>query len=69
MLCCIGGPVVIIMAIIYTTYLIGPSALVGCGVFLLVYPVQGAVAKLAGKLRSKVVRITDSRVSNVCSLC
>lgn len=53
------------MAIGYTTYLIGPAALVGCGLFLLVYPLQGKVAKLAGKLRGKVVRITDGRVSGV----
>jgi hypothetical protein len=50
------------MAIGYTTYLIGPAALVGCGLFMLVYPLQGKVAKLAGKLRGKVVRITDGRV-------
>ncbi|XP_032226749.1 ATP-binding cassette sub-family C member 5 [Nematostella vectensis] len=58
----IGGPVVIIMAIIYTTYLIGPSALVGCGLVLLVFPIQMKVARLAGQLRGKVVRITDQRV-------
>ena len=30
----------VIMAIIYTTYLIGPAAILGCAIFFLFFPIQ-----------------------------
>lgn len=47
-----GGPVVAVIASVYTAYLLGPHALLGMLVFILYYPVQYGVSILTG--------ITDS---------
>lgn len=57
-----GFPVVITCTIIYTVIYIGPSALIGCGIFLLFFPIQAVIGKLQGKFRTKVVKVSDQRV-------
>lgn len=57
-----GFPVLITCTIIYTVIYIGPSALIGCGIFLLFFPVQAVIGKLQGKFRTKVVKVSDQRV-------
>ena len=52
-----------IMSIVYSIYLVGPSALVGSIVILLFYPIMGVIASATAKLRLKVVTITDKRVT------
>ncbi|RMX50857.1 hypothetical protein pdam_00017257 [Pocillopora damicornis] len=56
-----GFPVVITCTIIYTVIYIGPSALIGCGIFLLFFPIQAVIGKLQGKFRTKVVKVSDQR--------
>ncbi|XP_028400740.1 multidrug resistance-associated protein 5-like [Dendronephthya gigantea] len=58
----VGGPVALIIVIAYTTYILGPSALLGCFIFLILFPIQAAVGKYSGKFRAKAVRVTDQRV-------
>ena len=36
----LGGPVAFTMVLIYTTYILGPSALPGCFIFLVMFPIQ-----------------------------
>jgi Na+/melibiose symporter-like transporter len=36
----VGGPIALIIVIAYTTYIIGPSALLGCFIFLIMFPIQ-----------------------------
>ena len=59
----IGTPFMFLMSIVYTTYLVGPSALVGSLVILLFYPIMGVIAALTAILRLKVVTLTDKRVT------
>ena len=59
----IGTPFMFIMSIVYSIYLVGPSALVGSIVTLLFYPIMGVIASATAKLRLKVVTITDKRVT------
>ena len=35
-----GGPIALIIVIAYTTYILGPSALLGCFIYLIMFPVQ-----------------------------
>ncbi|CAB3994524.1 multidrug resistance-associated 5 isoform X1 [Paramuricea clavata] len=58
----LGGPIALIIVIAYTTYIIGPSALLGCFIFLIMFPIQGVVGRISGKFRAKAVRVTDQRV-------
>ena len=52
-----------LMSIVYSIYLIGPSALVGCIVIFCFYPIMGFIASMSSFLRLKVVTITDKRVT------
>lgn len=44
-----GGPFVAIVATVYTTWVLGPHALLGMLVFILYYPVQYGVSLLTGE--------------------
>ena len=57
-----GGPVVLILVIVYSTYILGPSALLGCFILLFMFPIQAVIGKITGKLRGKAVSKTDHRV-------
>ena len=59
----IGTPFMFLLSIVYSIYLVGPSALVGSVVILLFYPIMGVIASATAKLRLKVVTITDKRVT------
>ena len=59
----IGTPFMFILSIVYSVYLVGPSALVGSVVILLFYPIMGVIARATAQLRLKVVTITDKRVT------
>ena len=58
----ISTPVMFLMSIVYAIYLVGPSAIAGCIVIFLFYPLMGLIASASAKIRLKVVTITDKRV-------
>ncbi|XP_039621914.1 multidrug resistance-associated protein 5-like isoform X3 [Polypterus senegalus] len=57
-----GGPLVVIIGLIYTSLFLGPSALLGTAIFIFVYPLLMAVTKVTAHYRKKCVTVTDSRV-------
>eukprot|EP00051_Salpingoeca_urceolata_P018547 m.260888 g.260888 ORF g.260888 m.260888 type:complete len:1419 (-) comp19220_c0_seq3:108-4364(-) len=54
--------VMTVVVLVLSWLFVGPFALVGCLVFVLMLPLQSVVAKLAGKLRRKSILQTDHRV-------
>ncbi len=36
----IGGPVAFVLVLAYSTYILGPSALLGCFILLFMFPIQ-----------------------------
>ncbi|XP_077984677.1 ATP-binding cassette sub-family C member 5-like [Glandiceps talaboti] len=58
----IGGPLVVLICIIYTTYILGPTALLGSLLFVLAYPLQILASKAVATFRVKAIKITDRRV-------
>ncbi|XP_030837464.1 multidrug resistance-associated protein 5 isoform X2 [Strongylocentrotus purpuratus] len=56
------GPPIAIAGIIYTYFLIGPSALFGTGLFFMFYPITMGMAKLVAHFRRQAIQITDKRV-------
>ncbi|XP_077978592.1 ATP-binding cassette sub-family C member 5-like [Glandiceps talaboti] len=58
----IGGPLVVLICIIYSTYILGPTALLGSLLFVLAYPLQVLASKAVATLRVKSIEITDRRV-------
>lgn len=59
----IGGPLVMVAAVIYMWWLIGMYCLVSVAVFTFAYVFQFAVSKLNVRFQRKVVKATESRVS------
>jgi len=64
----IGGPIVTIVTIIYTWWLLGLFALVGVIVFILIFALQFGVAKAQAYYRKQVLVQTDERVSLITEL-
>lgn len=64
----IGTPFMFLMSLIYSTYLIGPAAILGHVVIFLFYPIMGGVASLTSILRNRVVGITDKRTTMMCEI-
>ncbi|XP_077987353.1 ATP-binding cassette sub-family C member 5-like isoform X2 [Glandiceps talaboti] len=58
----VGGPVLAIICIIYTTYILGPVALLGSSLFFLAHYLQILVSKAIAHFRVKAIKITDKRV-------
>ncbi|TNN58751.1 Multidrug resistance-associated protein 9 [Liparis tanakae] len=58
----VSCPVLIILCIVYSCYILGYTALTGVGVYLIFIPIQLGLAKLINKYRWKTILITDSRV-------
>nr|XP_050025537.1 ATP-binding cassette sub-family C member 5-like isoform X1 [Dermacentor andersoni] len=58
----LGTPVMFLLTLVYSCYLIGPWALMGNIVILLFYPVMGAIAAVIAKLRRLTVKKADARV-------
>ncbi|KAJ1118458.1 hypothetical protein NDU88_006649, partial [Pleurodeles waltl] len=57
-----AGPFVTALGIIYTGLFLGPTALLGSGVFFLFYPFLMLASKLTAHLRRKCIKVTDRRV-------
>ncbi|XP_065304617.1 ATP-binding cassette sub-family C member 5-like [Dermacentor albipictus] len=58
----LGTPVMFLLTLVYSCYLIGYWALMGNIVILLFYPVMGAIAAVIAKLRRLTVKKADARV-------
>ncbi|KFM61596.1 Multidrug resistance-associated protein 9, partial [Stegodyphus mimosarum] len=57
----IDGPLVIIGAIIFTWWLLGPFCFVGVAVFLLAYALQFVISYVSAHYQKKTVKTTDER--------
>uniref|UniRef100_A0A7N8XUI2 ATP-binding cassette sub-family C member 5 n=1 Tax=Mastacembelus armatus TaxID=205130 RepID=A0A7N8XUI2_9TELE len=57
-----GGPLVGILGLSYTTYFLGPTALLGSAVFIIFYPTMMLASRLTAYFRKKCVAVTDQRV-------
>ncbi|XP_034739631.1 multidrug resistance-associated protein 5 isoform X2 [Etheostoma cragini] len=57
-----GGPLVGILGLSYTAYILGPTALLGSAIFILFYPTMMLASRLTAYFRKKCVAVTDRRV-------
>ncbi|TRY81292.1 hypothetical protein DNTS_012126 [Danionella cerebrum] len=57
-----GGPLVGLLGLAYTTYFLGPTALVGSAIFVIFYPVMMLASRMTAYFRKKCVVVTDRRV-------
>ncbi|XP_056106276.1 ATP-binding cassette sub-family C member 5 [Rhinichthys klamathensis goyatoka] len=57
-----GGPLVGILGLSYTTYFLGPTALVGSAIFVIFYPTMMLASRMTAYFRKKCVGVTDQRV-------
>ncbi|XP_076005263.1 ATP-binding cassette sub-family C member 5 [Genypterus blacodes] len=57
-----GGPLVGLLGLTYTTYFLGPTALVGSAIFIIFYPMMMLASRLTAYFRKKCVTVTDQRV-------
>ncbi|XP_047441293.1 ATP-binding cassette sub-family C member 5 [Mugil cephalus] len=57
-----GGPLVGILGLSYTTFFLGPTALLGSAVFIIFYPIMMLASRLTAYFRKKCVTVTDRRV-------
>lgn len=64
----IGTPFMFLMSLVYSTYLIGPSAILGHVIIFLFYPIMGFVSSMTSILRNRVVGITDKRTTMMCEI-
>uniref|UniRef100_A0A8C2ZRV4 ATP-binding cassette sub-family C member 5 n=1 Tax=Cyclopterus lumpus TaxID=8103 RepID=A0A8C2ZRV4_CYCLU len=58
----VSCPVLFIVCIVYSCYILGYTALTGVSIYLIFIPVQLGLAKLINTYRGKTILITDSRV-------
>ncbi|CAL8263711.1 unnamed protein product [Lota lota] len=57
-----GGPLVGVLGLAYTTFFLGPTALVGSAIFIFFYPTMMLASRLTAYFRKKCVTVTDRRV-------
>lgn len=57
-----GGPLVGMLGLTYTTYFLGPTALVGSAIFIIFYPTMMLASRMTAYFRKKCVAVTDRRV-------
>ncbi|CAL1613879.1 unnamed protein product [Knipowitschia caucasica] len=57
-----GGPVVGLLGLTYTVFLLGPTALLGSAVVIVFTPAMMFAAQVLGYFRKKCVSVTDDRV-------
>ncbi|XP_061690972.1 ATP-binding cassette sub-family C member 5 isoform X1 [Syngnathoides biaculeatus] len=57
-----GGPLMGILGLTYTTYFLGPTALLGSAIFIIFYPAMMLASRLTAYFRKKCVVVTDQRV-------
>uniref|UniRef100_A0A8C2ZVZ5 ATP binding cassette subfamily C member 12 n=1 Tax=Cyclopterus lumpus TaxID=8103 RepID=A0A8C2ZVZ5_CYCLU len=58
----VSCPVLFIVCIVYSCYILGYTALTGVSIYLIFIPIQLGLAKLINTYRGKTILITDSRV-------
>ncbi|XP_024918854.1 multidrug resistance-associated protein 5 isoform X3 [Cynoglossus semilaevis] len=58
----VGGPIVGILGLTYTTYFLGPTAVVGSAIFIVFYPAMMLASRMTAYFRRKCVTVTDRRV-------
>ncbi|XP_078614100.1 ATP-binding cassette sub-family C member 5-like [Branchiostoma floridae x Branchiostoma japonicum] len=56
------APLVFVLGLGYTVYLIGPVTLLGCSIIVLYYPFQALISRLTSQFRRKGIKVTDKRV-------
>ncbi|XP_069952910.1 ATP-binding cassette sub-family C member 12 isoform X2 [Cherax quadricarinatus] len=56
-------PVIFTMSVAYCVYILGPWSLLGQGIYILFYPIMGAIAKAQSSIRVETVKVTDKRVT------
>ncbi|CAL8356041.1 unnamed protein product [Merluccius merluccius] len=57
-----GGPLVGILGLAYTTFFLGPTALVGSAILIFFYPTMMLASRLTAYFRKRCVTVTDRRV-------
>lgn len=57
-----GGPLVGILGLSYTAFFLGPTALMGSSIFIIIYPVMMLASRLTAYFRKKCVAVSDQRV-------
>lgn len=57
-----GGPLVGILGLSYTVFFLGPTALIGSSIFIIIYPVMMLASRLTAYFRKKCVTVSDQRV-------
>ncbi len=53
----IGGPVAFVLVLAYSTYILGPSALLGCFILLFMFPIQVSKRLISSLLYGKLLSI------------
>uniref|UniRef100_A0A673A139 ATP-binding cassette sub-family C member 5 n=1 Tax=Sphaeramia orbicularis TaxID=375764 RepID=A0A673A139_9TELE len=61
----LASPVLFIVCVIYSCYVLGYTALTGVGTYLIFIPIQILLAKLINIFKLKAIMLTDSRVRTV----
>ena len=64
----LGGPVVTIVTVIYTSWLFGVFALVGILVFILIFGLQFLISRAQSYYRKAVVHKSDKRIAAITEL-
>ena len=64
----LGGPIVTVVTVLYTWWLLGPLALVGDLVFVIIFSLQFLTARAQSGYRKKVVMNSDKRISLMTEL-
>ncbi|XP_039253748.2 ATP-binding cassette sub-family C member 5-like [Styela clava] len=59
------GPIMFVVGTTYVCFLVGPIALSGCGIFILILLLQIGLMKVLNLLRQKAVKFTDQRVKSI----
>uniref|UniRef100_K7FYJ5 ATP-binding cassette sub-family C member 5 n=1 Tax=Pelodiscus sinensis TaxID=13735 RepID=K7FYJ5_PELSI len=55
-------PILLIVCIIYSCFILGPTALIGAFVYIIFIPIQMLMAKLTSVFRRAAISVTDKRV-------
>ena len=64
-----SAPFQIALALYFLWQVVGPSALAGLGVMILMIPINGYIAKLTKAVQGSQMVIKDSRVKEINEVC